>query len=782
MGVNVLDELHDNFVDYAYEVNSQRAFPSVVDGLKPGQRACLWEFFVKGYSSNKPHVKSAKASGGVIGSWWPHGDTAIYETFARMSQPWINNIPEIDWHGANGSIKGGPEPASARYTEARLSKASEDGFFTNIKKDTVKMIPNFSEDDEWPEVFPAIFPRLFVNGSQGIGYTIANSWLPGNLNEFFEKVKQYLKTGDIDFENIYPDFPTGGIIINKDELQGIYATGKGRVILRAKTEIKDNNILITELPYQVYVEPLINSIKDLVNKEEINGIKDIYNKCDKNNLLIEIECDGSPKTVLNKLFSLTELEKTYNANQYAMITKVPELLNLKQYIEAYVNHNITCLTKAHEFDLKKIEERLEIVNGLLKALEDIDNIIKLIKESESSSAAKVNLINKYEFTEPQAQAILDMRLAKLAHLEAIELNKEKDALDSEAKEHRAALGDSSIVKAEFKKALGNFVTKYGYERKTLVTQVDEPKDEEKEIAEVEPEQCMVVMSESGYIKRIPITSFHTQKRNGIGVKTQDDITLATIRTNTIDNLLVFTNKGMLYKLLVNDIPVGTNSAKGTSIKALVEMDSDETVETIYSIYRGTEAEFVFFVTQNGMIKKTPLNEYTNVRKKKGLAALKLKDGDSLVNVLILKDEDIIISTFNGKVIRIKSSDIGISSRVSQGLVGVKLDEGDYVTGLAAVRDPSDDLAIFTSKGFGKRISLKDISSQKRGGKGLIVYKPDDTRGGVITIALVNDKDSLLLVGESNSICIDASQIAVTSRVAKGTILIKGNSIVSVSKV
>lgn len=782
MGINILDELHDNFVDYAYEVNSQRAFPSVVDGLKPGQRACLWEFYIKGYNSNKPHVKSAKASGGIIGSWWPHGDSAIYETFARMSQPWINNIPEIDWHGANGSIKGGPEPASARYTEARLSKPAEEGFFKNIKKNTVKMIPNFSEDEEWPEVFPAIFPRLFVNGSQGIGYTIANCWLPGNLNEFFEKVKQYLDTEDIDCENIYPDFPTGGIIINKDELESIYLTGRGRVILRAKTEIQGNNILITELPYQVYVEPLINSIKDLVNKEEINGIKDIYNKCDKNNLLVEIECDGSPKAVLNKLFSMTELQKTYNANQYAMITKVPELLNLKQYIETYVAHNIDCLTKAHEYDLKEIEDRLEILNGLLKALENIDNIIKLIKESESSADAKQNLIKTYEFTENQAQAILDMRLAKLAHLEAIELNKEKVELDNEAKNHRAALGDKEIVKTEFKEALGNFVTKYGYKRKTLVTQVDEPKDEEKEIINVEPEQCMVVMSESGYIKRIPISSFHAQKRNGIGIKTQDDITMATIRTNTIDNLLVFTDKGQLYKLLVNDIPVGTNAAKGTSIKALVEMGADEKVETIYSIYRGTEAKFVVFVTQNGMIKKTPLEDYAGVRKKKGLAAIKLKDDDSLVDVLILKDEDIIIGTAGGKVIRINSDDIGISSRISQGLKGIKLDGDDYVTSLAAVRDLTDDVAVFTSKGYGKRVPLKEINIQNRAGKGLIIYKPDDTRGNVVALSLVNDNDSLLLVGDSNSICISASQIPVTSRVAKGNILIKGNSIVSVSKV
>lgn len=782
MGIDILNEIHDNFVDYAYEVNSQRAFPNVVDGLKPGQRACLWEFYTKGYSSNKPHVKSAKAAGGIIGSWWPHGDVAIYETFARMSQPWINNIPEIDWHGANGSVKGGPEPASARYTEARLSKAAEEGFFTNIKKDVVKMIPNFSEDDEWPEVLPAIFPRLFVNGSQGIGYTIANSWLPGNLNEFFEKVKQYCKTGDIDYDNIYPDFPSGGVIINKDDLREIYLTGKGKAILRAKVTIEDNSILITELPYQVYVEPLINSIKELVNKEEITGIKDIYNKCDKNNLLIEIECDGSPKVVLNKLFDMTDLQKTYNANQFAMITKVPELLNLKQYIIAYVNHNRECIRKAHIYDLQKIEERLEILNGLLKALEDIDNIIALIKKSENSADAKDKLIKQYEFTEPQAQAILDMRLAKLAHLEAIELNQEKADLDKEAAGHRNSLAHSDLIQKEFLASLKDFVDKYGYPRHTEVIQVEETPDEEKEIVNVEPEQCMVVLSESGYIKRIPIVSFRAQKRNGVGIKTQDDITLATIRTNTIDKLLIFTNKGMLYRLLVNDIPVGTNAAKGTSIKALIDMDANETVETIYSVYRNTSAQFVVFATKDGMIKKTPLAEYIGTRKKNGLSALKLKDGDSLVSATIVENEDILLASSGGKMIRLKLEDISISSRTSQGVKGMNLETGEEIVAMAAIRDLNDDVAIFTSGGYGKRVALSEFTTQKRGGKGVYAYKPDATRGSLVALAMVNDEDSILLVGENNSICVGCSTIAKGSRASKGVSMIKGNSIVSVSKV
>lgn len=781
MGIRIEDELHNNFLEYAYEVNSQRAFPSALDGLKPGQRACLWEFFHKGYSSSKPHVKSAKVSGGVIASWHPHSNAAIYDTFARMSQPWINNIPEVDWHGANGSIKGGPEPASERYTEARLSKASEDGFFTNIKKDTVKMIPNFSEDDEWPEVFPAIFPRLFVNGSQGIGYTIANSWLPGNLTELFAKIKDYCSTGLITYDDIYPDFPTGGIIINKDELSEIYRTGKGRAILRAKTSIEGNSILITELPYQVYVEPLINSIKDLVNKEEISGIKDIYNKCDKNNLLIEIECDGSPKIVLNKLFSLTELQKTYSANQYAMITKVPELLNLNQYIEAYVNHNIDCLIKEYQYDLRKAEERLEIVDGLLKALEDIDNIITLIRGSEDANKAKTALLEK-GFTENQAKAILDMRLAKLAHLEAVELQKEQEELNKTKKNCLTFIDDSKAQKKEFLKRLGDFVKKYGWERRTQVTQIEAPKDEEKEIVDVEPEQCVIVLTESDYIKRIPITSFKTQRKNGVGVKTQDDITKATIRTNTIDNLLIFTNKGMMYRLLVNDIPVGTNTTKGTSIKALVEMAIDEKIETIYSVYRDTEAQFVFFITKNGIIKKSALTEYTNTRKKKGIAALKLQTNDTLAYATIIKDEDLLIATRKGKIIRLKSTDLGISGRNTIGVKGITLDEGDYVVGVAAVRDTNDDVAIFSTIGCGKRVELSNFSTQKRGGKGLVAYKTSDSWGDLAAIAMVNDNDNILLVGVNNSICIDGKSIPVTTRAAKGSILIKGNSIVSVSKV
>ena len=442
--IDIINELSQNFIDFTYEANSQRAFPDIRDGLKPGQRACLWEFYNKGYLSNKPHVKAAKISGGVIANWWPHGDTAIYETFTRMSQSWINNIPEVDWHGNNGNQIVGPEAASSRYTEARLAKASEEGLFMGIKKENVPMILNFSEDDEWPEVLPAIFPRLMINGSQGIGSTIAQTFLPMNLNELTDIIINYVQTGEINYSSIAPDFPSGGILINKDEVSAIYKTGKGKAIIRARTKIQNNSILITELPYQVYIEPLIDEIKELINKEEISGIDAIYNKSDKKNLLIEIECSGNINNILNKLYSSTSLQKSYNANQWALIGKTPTFINLKDYIDIYLKHNIECYCKEITFDLNKATNRKEIVDGLLKALENIDNIINLIKKSESSKDAKINLINKYNFTERQAKAIVDMKLGSLAHLEAIELEKEQKELINIIQECENILSNKDI--------------------------------------------------------------------------------------------------------------------------------------------------------------------------------------------------------------------------------------------------------------------------------------------------------------------------------------------------
>ena len=775
--IDICDELKQNFIDFAYEANSQRAFPDARDGLKPGQRACLWEMFIKGYSSGKPHVKSAKVSGGVAATWWPHGTTAIYETFARMSQPWINNIPEVDWHGSNGNIVIGSIPAADRYTEARLNKAIEEGMFQGIKKNTVPMILNFSEDEEWPEVLPAIFPRLLVNGSQGIGVTVAQTWLPHNLSDVVKIVNDYLNTGVLDYSGLAPDFPTGGTIINKSELSNIYATGKGKAIVRGKCEVKGNTIQITELPYQVYVEPFIEEIRELVEKEEITGIDDVFNKTDKKRTLIEIECTTSPLSVLNKLYALTSLQKTFSANQFALVSKTPKLLTLKDYIDIYIAHNIECIVKEATFDRDKAKSKVEILEGLIKALEDIDNIINLIKKSESAAAAKTSLISTYGFTEPQAQAIVDMKLGKLARLEAVELNKECAELTKKVNELESLLADESAQKKEFLKRLLDFNKKYGNARRSEITNVEITKAE-KEVVMVEPEKCVVIMTEGGSIKRVPSAAFRVQKRSGKGIKTQDDITASIIRTNTVDSLMIFSDKGKMYRLLVNDIPEGTNTSKGTSIKGLVPMEVDEKPTVIYSIYKDTTAKYVIFITKNGLVKKTSLEEYIDTKKKTGIAAITLRDGDELVYVSLVNDEDLVIMTKKGQGIRFNSMEIGATSRTTSGVKGITLAPDDFVATATPIRDKKDQLAVFTNSGYGKKIVLSDIPLQKRAGKGIKFYKDEL----IADIAMVSDEDSVLLVANNTSLCLSAKDIPSIGRAGLGNTMIKTTQLISVSKV
>ena len=781
--IDINQELHQNFLDFSYEANSQRAFADARDGLKPGQRACLWEMYSKKYSSNKPHVKSAKISGGVVANWWPHGTTAIYETFARMSQNWINNIPEVDWHGGNGSIQISGEAAADRYTEARLSKSTEDGLLFNINKHTVPMKPNFSEDDEWPVVFPAIYPRLMVNGCQGIGSTVANVWLPHNLNELTAILENYLATGKLDFSTLAPDFPTGGILINKNDVSKMYETGKGKAIVRAKTEIKGNTIYITEIPYQVYVEPLIESIKKLMIDNTITDILNIDNKSGKNKLLIEIECEKNPAAVLMQLFKETDLQKSYSANQFALVGKTPKLLTLKQYFDIFIKHNIECIDNEYKYDLEKAKDRLEIVEGLLKALEDIDNIITLIKQSDSAAHAVTRLIEKYQMTERQAKAIVDMKLGRLAKLEKIELEQEKSELQNKIENCLSIINDADKKKNIFLERIKGFTKKYGYARRTQLIHIDEPKNkEDKEVALIPPEKCVVVMTESGNLKRIPSTSFRAQRKGGKGVKTQDDITAAVIRTNTVDSLMIFSNKGKMYRLVVNNIPEGTNTSRGTPVRTLVEMDNEEEVSTIYSIYRDTDAKYVLFVTKKGLVKKTALSEYIGTKKSKGIGAINIKEGDALSIVSLVKDEQLVLITRLGYIIKFNMDEISATGRLSAGVKGINLSDNDEVIAALPLRHNEDKIAIFSTKGYGKKMNQNDIPLQKRAGKGVIAYKPNIVSGYASACQLVSDEDTILLIGDKTSICISASEIPETGRTAMGNIMLKGNEILSVSKV
>ena len=772
--IDVCDELSQNFIDFAYEANSERAFPDARDGLKPGQRACLWEMYSKGYTSKKPHVKSAKISGGTIASWWPHGDVAIYETFARMSQSWINNLPEVDWHGSNGNIVIGSAPASSRYTEARLSKVVEDGMLQGLKKNNVPMQLNFSEDAEWPTVLPAVLPRLLINGSQGIGVTIANTWIPMNFVEVSDVIKNYITTGEVDTTKPLIDFPSKGIIINSKDLHIIHETGKGKVVLRGRAEVTDKSILITELPYQVYVEPFIESVRKLIETDEIKGIKNIYNKTDKKHLLIEIECDN-PNGILKGLYNKTDLQKSYSANQWALVGKTPQLLTLKDYIQIYVEHNLECIRREIQFDLDKAEARMHIVDGLLKALEDIDNIIKLIKTSASAAAAKDALINTYKFTEVQAKAILDMKLAKLANLEKIELQDERNNLSKDIERFQSILQWEDKQKEVLIERLDALVKKYGDPRRTELTHID-IKPSEKEIAEVVPEDCVVVMTQAGNIKRVPKNSFKAQRRNGKGVKTQDDILLGVISTNTVDTLMLFTNKGKMYRLVVDNVPVGTNAGKGVGIGSLIPIDADETVIAVTSLYRKTNAKYVVFITKNGLIKKTALEEYTSTKRTTGIIAIKIKEGDSIANVTFLDTEDLFLVTKQGIGIHFSTVDIAAIGRNTSGVKGIKLGEGDEVVVGLPLHSNEDTLAIFSNKGTGKRMKLTEIPKQGRGGKGVKIS--EDTIGGA---AMVDDTDTVLVIGRPNSICISAKDMPILSRTAVGNAIIKASQIAFVAK-
>lgn len=775
--IDICQELHQNFIDFAYEANSQRAFPDARDGLKPGQRACLWEMYTKGYTSAKPHVKSAKISGGVIASWHPHGDVAVYETFARMSQPWINNIPEVDWHGANGNQIIGSAPASSRYTEARLAKVTEEGMLNALKKKVVPMMPNFSEDEEWPSVLPAIFPRLLVNGSQGIGVTIANTWLPMNLKEVTDVIVKYLEGGIIDTNQSLIDFPSGGVIVNKNDLPQIHQTGKGKVVLRAKAEIKKNVIHITELPYQVYVEPLLEEIKDLMLKEEIKGIKDVYNKSDKKRLLIEIECEENPEKVLNMLYTTTGLQKAYSANQWALVGKTPQLLNLTQYIKIYTDHNLECIRNEYKFDLVKAQARKEIVDGLLKALEDIDNIIALIKKSESAAAAKQNLINTYQFTENQATAIVDMKLGRLAHLEKVELNQEQAELIEKIENTLKFLDTPTAQRNELKKRLTEFTKKYGGPRRTELTQIEISKDKKEN--EIIPQNCVIIATQSGMIKRVPTSNFKPQRRNGKGVKTEDEAILDTISTNTVDTLMLFTDTGKMYRVSVDDIPEGANGTKGAAMSSVVKSDPKEKLIAITSLNKKTTAKYVIFITKQGLLKKTTIEEYVGGKKTTGIAAIKLKEGDSIANVTFANEENFIIITKKGYAIKIETKDIAAIGRIASGVKAIKLSNDDEVlVGLPIKHDDTDSLAVFTKDGLSKRSPLTDYPIQGRAGKGVLTIAKEQE---IIGAALVSNQDSLLLIGRPNSICVSAADIPILTRTSAGNMMIKGSKLIKVIK-
>lgn len=772
---DLTQELGQNFIEYAAAVNTDRAIPDATSGLKPVARRILYGAYVGGRTSNKPHVKCAKIVGDVMGSFHPHGDSSIYGALVRLSQPWVMRYPLIDFHGNMGNI-GGDGPASSRYTEARLNKLSEEGMLNGMKKNKVPFMPTYDDTDVEPVTLPAIFPNLLCNPNTGIGVAMACNWAPHNLNEVAEAIYAYMDGEEPMLPG--PDFPTGGIVINKNDIPAIMRTGRGSVKVRGKYNIEKQNIVFYEIPYGLALEALMTDIGKLSDEKVIEGIESIRDESNKKGLRLVIECEKgyAPEAIVKQLFVKSDLQTSFSYNQVALIDKTPTELNLTKCCEIYVNHNIQCLVNEISFDLEKMKERKHIVDGLLKALEDIDNIIALIKKSESSSAARIALMNKYEFSEAQAKAIVDMKLGKLAGLERIELEKEGMELADQIEDYQQILWSETRQKMIVKENLEEIVKKFGDKRRTELAQIETPK-EEKEIETVVPEDCVVVLSQTGDIKRVPTSSFKVQNRNGKGVKTEDDALLDVIATNTIDTLMAFTNKGKMYRLLVDSVPVGTNAAKGVRIGTLINIEPDEKVIAITSLYRKSNAEYVIFITKNGQFKKTKLEEYMNTKKSTGLIALNIKEGDSLANVTFANEEEFILVTKGGMTIRFETKDINPIGRVAAGVKSIKLNEGDEVMVGLPIKHPTDMLATFSEKGMARKTPLNDFPVQGRGGKGLKVGSGDTLAGA----ALISNDDNLLIIGKPNSICIKATDVPQLSRVATGNIMIKNSVIQGVIK-
>lgn len=777
---DVKQELGRNFIEYAVAVNSDRAIPDSKSGLKPVARRILWGAFDGGKLSSKPHVKSARIVGDVMGALHPHGDSSIYGALVRLGQDWVMRYPLIDFHGNVGN-QAGDGPAAMRYTEARLSKLAEDGMLFGIKKHNVDFMPTYDETSEEPVTLPAIFPNLLCNPNTGIGVAMASSWMCHNLGEVAQAIYDYMDGKEPMLPG--PDFPTGGIVINKNDIPAIMRTGRGSVKVRGRYKVEKNKIIFYEIPYGETIEGLLNEISEVCDKKEIEGISEVHDESNKKGLRIVIVCEKGldPEGIVKKLFAKTNLQTSLSYNQVALIDKTPtDPLSLKQCIEIYLNHNIDCLKREIEFDLNKAKARLHVVEGLLIALANIENVIKLIKNAESSSVAKINLMNTYKLSEVQSKAILDMKLAKLAKLEIEELENEKKSLIQQIAEWEDILQSKDKQINIIRQRLETLVKKYGDSRRTELAQIEVPK-EEKEIEEVIPEDVVVIMTQTGEIKRIPRASFRTQRRNGKGVASKEESVLDTISTNTIDTLMFFTTKGKMYRMIVDDVPVGNNTSKGININNLIALEPGEKVIAMTSLYRKTKAKYVVFITKNGLIKKTLLEEYEKTKRNKGIIALSLKEGDAIAEVTFLEEEDLILITKNGMSIHFETAEITAVGRVAQGVKSIKLSEGDEVIAGLPIHKDTDYVGIFTSRGLGKKVLLSELPVQGRVGKGLTIYKPDKATGNIVGVTMISDEDNITLIGKPKSICISAKEIPLLSRTSVGNSMINGSEVISVVK-
>jgi DNA gyrase subunit A len=796
VAVDIQQEMKKSYIDYAMSVIVSRALPDVRDGLKPVHRRILYAMNELGLTPDKPHRKSARIVGDVLGKYHPHGDSAVYDAMVRMAQDFSIRIPLIDGHGNFGSIDG-DSAAAMRYTEARMSKIALE-MLRDINKNTVDFIPNFDETLKEPVVLPSRFPNILVNGASGIAVGMATSIPPHNLGEVIDGVIKVIDNPDVEIKELLkvvkgPDFPTGAIIMGKSSIKEAYMTGKGKVTVRAKANIEPVSgnrhiIVITEIPYQVNKSKLIEKIADLVREKKIDGISDIRDESDRKGMriILELKRDVNPNVVLNLLYKYSQLQDTFSIIMLALVDGQPRILNLKDILVNYLNHQKEIVKRRTIYDLDRAEERAHILEGLRIALDNLDRVIELIRNSENVQTAREGLMKEFKLTEKQAQAILDMRLQRLTGLEREKIDIEYRELLEKIRYYKEILEKEELLYGIIKEELLEIKEKYADERRTKITHEAEEFNVEDLIEE---QEVAITLTHFGYIKRVPADAYRSQRRGGRGVTAlttkNEDFVEDIFITSTHNYILFFTNQGKLYRLKGYEIPEAGRQAKGTAIVNLLQLDSDEKMTAVIPIKNFDEDKFMVFATKQGIIKKTALSEYDTYRKN-GLQAIGLKEGDELIKVRLTEgNNEIILGTKDGYAIRFSEDQVRDMGRTAQGVKAINLSEGDQVVGMEMV-DPDADLLIVTKKGFGKRTRLEEYRPQGRGGKGLITYKITKKTGEVVGIRVVKEEDEVMLISKDGIVIrLNVKDISRMGRITQGVTLMKlneGNSLVSIAKI
>lgn len=781
--IGIEEEMKKSYIDYAMSVIVGRALPDVRDGLKPVHRRILYSMSELGMTPDKPFRKSARIVGDVLGKYHPHGDSAVYDAMVRMAQEFSTRYLLVDGHGNFGSVDG-DSAAAMRYTEARLSKISME-MIRDIHKETVDFIPNFDDTLKEPQVLPSRFPNLLVNGSNGIAVGMATSIPPHNLGEVIDGLIHLIDNPDSEVDDIMefikgPDFPTGAQIMGKEGMKDAYRTGRGKVKVRAIADIEElkngrQQIIVTEIPYQVNKAKLIEKIAELVRDKKIEGISDLRDESDRSGMriVIELKKDANANVVLNKLYKHTQMEDTFSIIMIALVNGQPMVLNLKEVLSHYIEHQKQIIIRRTQFDLNKAEEKAHILEGLKIALDHLDEVISLIRSSETVHIAKAGLMEKFNLSEKQAQAILEMRLQRLTGLERDKIEADLEETLKLIQELRAILASEELIFNIIKEEINEIRERFSDDRRTQIV-MDEGEISIEDM--IDEEDVVITLTHLGYVKRLPIDTYKNQKRGGKGVTgvttREEDFVEKLIITSSHDYLLFFTNKGKAYKLNVYEIPEAKRQAKGTAIINLLQLTPNEKIAAVIPMSRKCDYQYLFMATKQGIIKKTQLCQFENTRKS-GLTAINIREDDELISVRISDEGQIVmIVTSNGMSIKFSEGDVRDMGRTAMGVKSINLSAGDVVVAMEVTTD-NKDLLVVSEKGFGKRTGVNEYRIQTRGGKGIKTYNVTEKTGNLVAAKIVNDDEEILLINNDGTVIrLNVKDISKMGRNTKGVTLMR----------